>query len=155
MVVKDCKLGENVLIRDNADLFRCEIGDGTKIGSFVVIEEGVKIGSNCKIKDHVFIPTGVTIGNGVFVGPGTVFTNDKYPRAVDKDGKLLGEKDFALLKTVVEDSAVIGARAVIGPGLTIGEGSLIGMGSVVTRDFAPRSTVAGSPARIISNEGST
>lgn len=45
--------------------------------------------------------------------------------------------------------AWIGARSIILKGVTIGAGAVVGMGSVVTRDVAPRTIVAGNPARLI------
>lgn len=43
----------------------------------------------------------------------------------------------------------IGAGATVLPGVTIGDGAIVAAASVVTRDVAPYSIVAGSPARFI------
>jgi phosphonate metabolism protein (transferase hexapeptide repeat family) len=43
----------------------------------------------------------------------------------------------------------IGHGAIILPGRTIGTGAVVGAGSVVTRDVAPYTIVAGTPARVI------
>ncbi len=61
----------------------------------------------------------------------------------------MDESDWVLRPTLVRRRASIGSAAVILPGLTIGEGSIIGAGSVVTRDVAPRTIVAGNPARVV------
>lgn len=45
--------------------------------------------------------------------------------------------------------AFVGARAMVMPGVSIGEGAVAGAASVVTRDVAPWTVVAGSPARVI------
>jgi maltose O-acetyltransferase len=50
---------------------------------------------------------------------------------------------------VIEDHVWVGARAMILPGVTLGSGCVVGAASVVTRDVAPLSIVAGSPARPI------
>ena len=139
--IKDCKIGENTVIREPVNLYKCEIGDNCRIGGFVYIEEGVKIGNNCKIKPFVFIPTGVTIEDDVFIGMGVKFTNDRYPRAYNVDWKLE--------KTIVRQGASIGANATILPGIEIGEHSIIGAGSVVTKNVPSRIVVVGNPARVV------
>jgi acetyltransferase-like isoleucine patch superfamily enzyme len=48
---------------------------------------------------------------------------------------------------VLERGCFVGAAATILPGLTIGRESFVAAGSVVTRDVAPRTLVAGVPAR--------
>lgn len=48
--------------------------------------------------------------------------------------------------TVIADGAWIGMRAMIMPGVSIGEGAIIASGSIVTKDVAPYTIVAGSPA---------
>jgi acetyltransferase-like isoleucine patch superfamily enzyme len=135
--------------RDLVNLYGCTIGNRCKIASFVEIQSGVTIGDDCKIQSFAFIPTGVTIGNGVFIGPHVCFTNDKFPRAVDKDGNLLGSDDWTITPTVVEDGASVGANATILCGVTIGAGALVGAGTVVTRDIAPGTIVVGNPAKVV------
>ena len=79
-IASDVKLGRNVKIYDFVNLYGCEIGDNSKIGTFVEIQKGAKIGRNCKISSHTFICEGVMIGDNVFVGHNVVFINDLYPR---------------------------------------------------------------------------
>lgn len=136
--VKEVRVGNRTTISENANLYKCHIGDDCKIHSYVYIEGEVKIGDGCKIKPFVFIPTGVTIGNNVFIGMGVVFTNDKYPRA---------RGEWELLKTVVEDNVSIGANSTILPGIRIGRNSMIGAGSLVTKDVPENCLVYGSPAK--------
>ena len=144
-------LGKDVKIfhPDQVNLYGCEIGDETKIASFVEIQKGVKIGSRCKISSHTFICEGVTIGDEVFIGHGVMFINDMYPRATTTGGELSTDSDWKVVETKVKKGASIGSNATILAGVTIGEKAMIGAGSVVTHDV-PRSTiVAGNPARII------
>lgn len=115
-----------------------EIGDGTKIGSFVEIGK-CTIGKNCKIESYAFIPTGVTLEDDVFVGPHVCFTNDKRPPS--------GGEHWA--KTLVCKGAKIGANATILPGVTVGENALVGAGAVVTKDVLPGTTVVGNPAHVL------
>src|SRR6201985_648132 len=72
-IAPDVKLGRNVRIYAFVNLYGCEIGDDTRIGTFVEIQKGAKIGSNCKISSHTFICEGVTIESEVFVGAGVIF----------------------------------------------------------------------------------
>src|SRR5689334_13345158 len=80
-ITPDVRLGQNVRVFDFTNLYGCEIGDNTKIGTFVEIQKKAKIGQNCKISSHSFICEGVTIEDNVFVGHGVMFINDPYPRA--------------------------------------------------------------------------
>jgi len=145
----DVKLGENVKIYDFVNLYGCEIGDNTKIGTFVEIQKGAKIGKNCKISSHTFICEGVTIENDVFIGHNVTFINDRYPRATRGDGELQTDVDWSCIPTVVKHGASIGSSATILCGVTIGEGSMVGAGSVVTNDVPTGVVAAGNPAQPI------
>ena len=84
-IAPDVKLCRGVKISDFVNLYGCEIGDNTKIGTFVEIQKGAKIGNNCKISSHTFVCEGVTVEDNVFIGHNVTFTNDVYPRATTKD----------------------------------------------------------------------
>ena len=103
MIASSVRLGDGVVIHhpDLVNLYGCTIGDGSRIGTFVEIQRGASIGKRCKISSHTFICEGVTIEDGVFVGHGVMFTNDLRPRAVDADGRLLTDADWALVQTRV------------------------------------------------------
>jgi UDP-2-acetamido-3-amino-2,3-dideoxy-glucuronate N-acetyltransferase len=148
-IAPDVKLGKKVKIYDFVNLYGCEIGDETKISTFVEIQKGSKIGKNCKISSHTFICEGVTIEDRVFVGHNVTFINDIFPRATDQDGKLQTEKDWVCIPTFVKQGASIGSSATILCGITIGENAMIGAGSVVTKDVPANTIVAGNPARIL------
>jgi UDP-2-acetamido-3-amino-2,3-dideoxy-glucuronate N-acetyltransferase len=149
IVAADVKLGRDVLIYNFVNLYGCEIGDGSKIGSFVEIQKGVIVGRNCKISSHAFICEGVTIEDEVFIGHGVNFINDKYPQATIPGGTLQSESDWRVTKTVVRRGASIGTGATILGGVEIAERAVVGAGSVVTTNVPPDSTVAGNPARIL------
>jgi len=104
------------------NIYGSEIGEGTKIGSYVEIANSV-IGKNCNIQAFVSIPNGCVIGNNVFIGPKATFTNDKYPPS------------NKLSPVIVKDNVSIGANVTILPGVVIGEGTIIGAGSVVTKSI--------------------
>ena len=148
-IAPSVKFGEGVKVYDFVNLYGCEIGDHSKIGTFVEIQKGAKIGKNCKISSHTFICEGVEIGDEVFVGHNVSFINDKFPAATNPDGSPQTEADWKCIPTKVQRRASIGTSATILCGVTIGEGAIVGAGSVVTKDVPPGATVAGVPARII------
>lgn len=148
-IAPDVKLGRDVKIYDFVNLYGCEIGDESKIGTFVEIQKGVKIGKRVKISSHTFICEGVTIEDEAFIGHGVTFINDKYPRATNTTGTLKTEADWNCVPTLVKRGASIGSNATILYGVTIGEEAIVGAGSVVTRDVLPRTIVAGNPAGAI------
>jgi len=49
----------------------------------------------------------------------------------------------------VADQAWIAARSIIGPGVSVGEGSVLSLGSVATKNLAPWTIYAGTPAAIV------
>lgn len=143
----DVTLGEGVAIHSFTNLYGCQIGAGTRIGTFVEIQRGATIGARCKVQSHTFICDGVRIEDEVFVGHGVTFVNDKYPHATNATGALQGDTDWELLPTTVEKGATIGSGATVLGGIRIGRGAMVGAGAVVTRDVAPGSTVVGNPAQ--------
>ncbi len=154
LISADVVLGRDVRIFNFVNLYGCEIGNNTKIGSFVEIQKGARIGRNCKVSSHTFICEGVHIEDEVFIGHGVNFINDKYPRATTKDGALQTEADWQVERTNVRRGASIGTGAVILGGLEIGERAIVGAGAVVTKNVPAGSVVAGNPSRIIKRETS-
>ncbi len=132
-IAPDVKLGTGVTIYDFVNLYGCEIGDNTQIGTFVEIQKGSKIGKNCKIQSHTFICQGVTIEDNVFIGHNVTFINDRFPRATTADGR----------------GASIGSSVTLLSGITVGENAIVGAGSVVTKNVPANTIVAGNPARIL------
>ncbi len=146
-IAPNVKLGANVKIFAFVNLYGCEIGDETKVGTFVEIQKGSRIGKRCKISSHTFICEGVTIEDYVFVGHNVTFINDLMPRATNTDGSLQTEADWKCVPTLVKKGASIGSSVTILAGVTIGEGAVVGAGSVVTRNVEAHTVVAGNPAR--------
>jgi len=147
VIAPDVKLGRDVKIYHFVNLYGCEIGDESSIGSFVEIQKGARVGRNCKISSHSFICEGVTIEDEVFIGHGVMFINDKYPRATTSTGALQTESDWQVVPTTIKRGASIGSNATIMCGVSIGERAIVGAGAVVTRDVAAEASVAGNPAR--------
>ncbi len=145
----DVVIGEGTKIYDFVNLYGCEIGRDSKVGTFVEIQKNARIGHRCKISSHTFICEGVTLEDNVFVGHGVMFINDPEPRATSESGDLQTEDHWQVVPTRVCQGASIGSGAVILCGITIGKNALIGAGAVVTKDVPPGTVVAGSPARML------
>jgi UDP-2-acetamido-3-amino-2,3-dideoxy-glucuronate N-acetyltransferase len=127
------------------------IGADCIVGEKTYIAYGVDIGDRVKLNAFVYVCTGVTIEQGVMVAAGTIFTNDRFPRATTPDLSTLrpSEPDDETLPTLVREGATIGAGCVVGCGLSIGRFAMVGMGSVVTRTVPDFHLVVGQPARSV------
>jgi UDP-2-acetamido-3-amino-2,3-dideoxy-glucuronate N-acetyltransferase len=145
-------IGRNTAIWDNVHIrHSTRIGEECIIGEKTHIAYGVVIGDRVKINAFVYICTAVTIERGVMIAAGTVFTNDRFPRATTPNLRRLrpSDPDETTLPTLVREGATIGAQCTIGCDLTIGRFAMVGMGSVVTRDVPDYVLVAGNPAKPI------
>jgi acetyltransferase-like isoleucine patch superfamily enzyme len=125
------------------------IGRDVVIGRGAYVGPGVSIGDRVKIQNYALIYEPAVVADGVFIGPAVVFTNDRYPRAVNPDGSKKSAADWVPVGVNVLSGASIGAGAVCVAPVTIGRWSLVAAGSVVTADVADYAVVAGSPARRI------
>ncbi len=144
-VLRNVKIGDGVRLCNFINLYDCEIGEGTLVGTFVEIQAGSKIGRNCRIQSHTFICSGVTIGDEVFVGHGVMFINDNFPSATTEHSR-----SWAIAPVQVGDRSSIGTGAIILGGVTIGQNVLIAAGAVVVHDVPDNQTVIGVPARRVS-----
>jgi len=146
------RLGEGTSVWDNVHIRRdTAIGERVIVGEKTHISYGVRIGNLVKINAFVYICTAVTIEDGVMISAGTIFTNDRFPRAANPDLNDLrsSDPDENTRPTLVRAGATIGAGAIIGSDLTIGRFAMVGMGSVVTRSVPDFHLVVGNPARTI------
>jgi UDP-2-acetamido-3-amino-2,3-dideoxy-glucuronate N-acetyltransferase len=132
-------------------------GPDTRIGADCIVGEktyvayGVRIGDRVKINAFVYVCNAVTIEDGVMIAAGTIFTNDRFPRATTSDLRRLrsSEPDETTRPTRVRAGATIGAGCVIGSDLAVGRFAMIGMGSVVTRTVPDFHLAIGHPARSV------
>jgi len=150
-IAPDVKLAKTAKVFSFVNLYGCEIGENSKVGTFVEIQKGAVVGANCKISSHSFICEGVTIEDGVFIGHGVMFINDVYPRSTTEDGELQTDTDWECVPTRICERASIGSNATILCGVTVGKNAIVGAGSVVTKDVPDNTIVAGNPAREIRN----
>ena len=127
------------------------LGEECIIGEKTYIAYGVNIGNRVKINAFVYICNAVTIEDGVMISAGTIFTNDRFPRATTPDLLQLRSSapDEHTLPTLVRKGATIGAGCVISNDLTIGPFVMVGMGSIVTKSIPDFHLSLGSPARSI------
>ena len=105
-----------------------EIGEGTWIGAFTVIDGsgGLRIGRGCDVSCGVHIYTHSTVRRCV---------SGRAYEAIDRQPVVVGDYVF------------IGANTVLMMGVTIGDRAVIAAGAVVTTDVAPATIVGGVPAR--------
>jgi acetyltransferase-like isoleucine patch superfamily enzyme len=146
------EIGPGTSIWDNVHIrHSTRIGAECIVGEKTYIAYDVRIGSRVKINAFVYICTGVTIQDGVMVSAGTVFTNDRFPRAATADLKRLrpSEPDEQTRPTLVREGATVGAGSVIGCDLVIGRFAMVGMGALVTRSVPDFHLAIGHPARSV------
>ena len=146
------EIGPHSAVWDNVHIRHdTRLGHHVTVGEKTHIAYDVRIGDYVKINAMVYICAGVTIEDMCMISAGTVFTNDRFPRAMNRELTDLETSDPTeeTLHTTVRRGTTIGAGATIGPGVTLGEFSMIGMGSIITRDVLMRGLVVGNPARLV------
>lgn len=106
-------------------VFAVDIHPAAKIGKGIMFDHatGIVIGETAVVEDNVSIMQSVTLG-----GTGKAH-GDRHPK--------------------VRSGVLISAGAKVLGNIEIGECAKIGAGSVVLKDVAPRTTVAGVPAKVI------
>ncbi len=149
-IIEDgAEIGPGTSVWDNVHIrHSTRIGEQCIVGEKTYIAYGVQIGNRVKINAFVYICNGVTIEDGVMISAGTIFTNDRFPRATTPDLKRLrsSEPDEHTLPTRVRAGATIGAGSTIGNNLSIGRFAMIGMGSLVTKTIPDFHLAIGHPA---------
>lgn len=152
IVENDVQIGEGTTIWDNVHIrHSSKLGAQCIVGEKSYIAPGVIIGNRVKINAFVYICSAVTVEDGVMLSAGTIFTNDRYPRATTPDLKQVrgSEPDEHTLPTLIREGATIGAGCRIGCDLTVGRFAMVGMGSIVTKSIPDFTLVVGAPARPI------
>lgn len=149
-VVRNTVIGANCLIRENSVIggngFGIEkdengnnlriphlagviIGDSVEIGALNTVCSGTLkptlVGNNVKTDDHIHIAHNDVIDENVIITAGTILSGSVH----------------------LKSEAWIGINASVKQGITIGKGSTVGMAACVTKDVPSGDTVAGSPAK--------
>ena len=165
-ILGDFRYGHRCIIGKNAILNipktgNLVLGTNSYIGRYVEICIGntITIGNHSSIQDRCVLLGDITIGDNclfsynIYISSGRHYFNLKPWLPIKQQDKLVAEdKNLAAAHSrpvLIEDDCFIGINAVIMPGITIGKGAVIGANSVVTKNVAPYSIVAGSPAREI------
>ena len=149
IIEEGVQIGAGTAIWDNVHIrHSTHIGEQCIIGEKTYIAYAVQIGNRVKINAFVYVCNAVTIDDGVMISAGTIFTNDKFPRATTPDLQHLrpSEPDEHTRPTRVREGATIGAGSIIGCDLSIGRFAMVGMGAVVTRSVPDFHLVIGHPA---------
>lgn len=152
LIEKDVTLGDGTSVWDNVHIrFGTTLGQQCIVGEKTYIAYGVNIGNRVKINAMVYICNAVTIEDGVMISAGTIFTNDRFPRATMPDLKTLrpSDPDEHTLPTLVKEGATIGAGCTIGNDLSIGRWAMVGMGSLVTKSIPDFHLALGHPAKSV------
>ena len=83
-------LGQGTKVWDNAHVRAgARVGRDCIVGEKTYIAYDVVVGDRCKLNASVYVCAGVTLEDGVMVSAGTVFTNDRFPRATTPDLRAL------------------------------------------------------------------
>jgi UDP-2-acetamido-3-amino-2,3-dideoxy-glucuronate N-acetyltransferase len=152
LIEPDVEIGAGTAVWDNVHIrYATQIGADCIIGEKTYVAYGVQIGHRCKINAMVYICNAVTLEDGVMISAGTIFTNDRFPRATTSDLTQLrsSDPDEHTLPTLVKAGATIGAGCTIGNDLSIGRFAMIGMGALVTKSVPDFHLALGHPARSV------
>lgn len=111
------------------------IGRNAVIMMGAVINIGAVVGENSMVDMNAVIGARGILGKNVHLGAGAVIAGVLEPPSASP--------------AIIEDDVMIGANSVILEGVKVGKGSVVAAGSIVTKDVAPGSVVAGSPAKVV------
>lgn len=121
--------GSNPFVGDN---FHCDFGTNIHVG------DNFHADYNCTMLDVAEIH----IGNNCLIGPDVgIYTAG---HRLQPEGRTL---DGYGIPITIGNDVWVGGHSVILPGVVIGDGAVIAAGSVVTSNVAPRTLVAGNPAK--------
>ena len=146
--------------------YDCKIGQDSIIYPFTVIEKDVIIGKFCHIGPFCHLRPGTRIEDRAIIGNFTEVVRSRIGKeTLMKHFSYMGDAAVGRnvnigcgvvtanfdgknkLKTVINDSAFIGADTILRAPVKIGRKAVTGAGSVITREVKAGEVVAGVPAR--------
>jgi carbonic anhydrase/acetyltransferase-like protein (isoleucine patch superfamily) len=141
-------------VRWRTHLARIEIGDG------VFVRRGAKLGVSGRAGQPAVLRIGDRVGIGdrseIHCGRELVIGDDSLIAwdvvIMDRSYHSLGPGPEQPEPVRIGERVWIGCRSTVLPGVQIGDGAVVAAGSVVTRSVAPRTLVAGNPARVVREE---
>lgn len=134
---KKVTVGSYAIIR-GTNFYGGEIGEGLSVGDYS------NIGPYCYIGCSGYIE----IGKNVMMSPRVSIYSENHNFGMT--GIPMKEQGVTRGTVTIEDDCWIASHSVILSGVKVGRGAIVAAGSVVTKDAAPYSIVAGSPAKEIS-----
>ncbi len=152
-VIRDCAIGDGVLVRTGCVMEgsrigagailgpyshlrpECDIGEGAHVGNFVETKK-IKLGKGSKA-NHLSYLGDAEIGAGVNIGAGTITCN--YD-GVQKH------------KTIIGDAVFVGSDSTLVAPVRLGKGAYVAAGSCITDDV-PEDALAVGRSRQIVKEG--
>jgi bifunctional UDP-N-acetylglucosamine pyrophosphorylase/glucosamine-1-phosphate N-acetyltransferase len=151
--LRNCEIGDNVIIKPFSMIDEARVGEGAEIGPFARLRPGTELAANVHIgnfvetkkaiigegskANHLAYLGDADIGSGVNIGAGTITCN--YDGANKH-------------KTVIGDDAFIGTNSSLIAPVTIGRGSTTGAGSAIAKDV-PDHTLAVARGKQVVIEG--
>jgi acetyltransferase EpsM len=106
---------------------RATVGEGSMIFQGSIVQTGARVGRHVLVNTSASIDHDCEVGDFVHIGPHSTLCGF----------------------VTIGERAYIGAGSTILPGVTVGSDAIVGAGAVVVRDVAPRTVVAGVPAKPI------
>ena len=151
----EVRLGDHVEIGANCVLRSVEVGPGTRIEPFSLIDDAV-IGTRCRVGPYARIRPGTRLGDEVHIGNFVEIKASRIGRASKANhlayvgdatvgsevnigaGTITCNYDGANKhRTVIEDNVHIGSDVQLVAPVTVGKGATIGAGATITKDVPP------------------
>lgn len=158
-LIGNTSIGRNCVIEDGARIENSEVGDGSTIKSYSVVEDTkagkeVSIGPFARLRPGSVLHDRVRVGNFVEVKKSVVGKNSKANHLTYLGDSIIGEgvnigagtitcnyDGVNKHTTVIEDGAFIGSDSQLVAPVKVGKGAYVGSGTTVTRDVPAGSLV--------------